>query len=94
MVSQGAVVRAKDKGSKKNKSNTGNGESSIRNAFHLLEEVKTEFKRITWTSKEELQLYTKVVVSGTLIFGLSVFTADLMIRTVLDTINFVLSLLA
>jgi preprotein translocase subunit SecE len=92
MVSKGVVVKSKERGSGKN-TQLANGPSFLRKGFHLLEEVKTEFRRISWTSQEELQLYTKVVVAGTLVFGLSVYCADLLIRTVLETINFLLSML-
>ena len=47
-------------------------------------EVKEEIQRITWTNKEELQSYTKIVVIATFLFGLGIFSIDLIIRTALD----------
>ena len=42
-----------------------------------LGEVKEEFKKITWTNKEELKLYTKIVVGATFIVGLGIYLLDL-----------------
>ena len=35
-------------------------------------DVKAELRRITWTSKEELQVYTKIVVGATFALGLGI----------------------
>jgi len=47
---------------------------------HYLADVKTEFKKISWTSKEELQTYTKIVVGATFLCGMGVYMIDLLIR--------------
>jgi len=49
--------------------------------------VKTEFKKITWTNKEELQTYTKIVVGATFFCGMSVYFVDLSIRGCLTTLE-------
>lgn len=54
---------------------------------HYLSEVKAEFAKITWTSREELQTYTKVVVGATFLFGLSVYAVDLAIQTLLSLVE-------
>ncbi len=49
--------------------------------------VKAEFKKITWTSKEDLQNYTKIVVGATFLCGMCVYLVDLGIRGVLETLE-------
>jgi preprotein translocase subunit SecE len=57
-------------------------QSDVQNFFG---DVKTEFKKITWTDKDELKAYTKIVVGATLICSFSVFFVDLAIRGGLTT---------
>lgn len=47
-------------------------------------EVQNELKKVTWTSKEELVLCTKIVILSTFIFGFSIYFIDLLIRGVFD----------
>lgn len=53
-------------------------------------DIKTEFKKVSWTSKEELKTYTKIVVAATFLFGLGVYFMDLFIQTALSALNFAL----
>ena len=46
----------------------------------FLQELKGEFKQVTWTPREELAMFTKIVVSATFIFGLSTYGIDLLIK--------------
>jgi len=57
-------------------------------------EIKSEFKKITWTSREELQAYTKIVVGATFAFGIGVYFMDLIIQTSLDSLAVVLKILS
>ena len=57
-------------------------------------EVQNELKRVTWTSKEELILCTKVVIVSTLLFGLAIYVVDLGIRGVLDLADAFVRMLA
>ena len=61
------------------------------NVKNFVGDIKSEFKKISWTSKDELKVYTKVVVGGTFIFGMMVYAMDLIIQTALKTLNFVLT---
>jgi preprotein translocase subunit SecE len=54
-------------------------ESKTRKISYL-QELKRELKQVTWTSKEELILFTKIVVGATFAFGLSIYGADLFIK--------------
>lgn len=49
--------------------------------------LKAEFKQITWTSKPQLLLLTKVVVISTFAFGVGVYLADLFIKGALNTLD-------
>jgi preprotein translocase subunit SecE len=51
-------------------------------------DIKEEFGKITWTSKEELISYTKIVVGTTFVFGLMVYIIDLTIQTVLNGLSY------
>lgn len=52
-----------------------------------LREIQNEFKKVTWTTKQELIAYTKMVLGATLLFGLLIYIADLVIRNILLLIN-------
>lgn len=51
-----------------------------RKAFEFVGDIKSEFTKISWTSKEELTAYTKIVVGATFIFGMLVYMSDLVIQ--------------
>lgn len=55
-----------------------------------IEEVKHEVKVIHWTSKEELKVYTQIVVGATFMLGMGVYLVDLLIHGALNTLNFVI----
>lgn len=63
---------------------------SARHLLRFVGDVKSEFKKVVWTSKEELKVYTQVVVVTTFVCGMLVFFADLVIKNVLEAINFAL----
>jgi preprotein translocase subunit SecE len=50
-------------------------------------DVKSEFKKINWTSFDELQVYTKVVVATTFFFGIGIYIADLVIQGILNGLS-------
>lgn len=56
-------------------------------------ELKEEMKRVTWTSKEELTLFTKIVVGATFFFGLGIYGVDLLIKGVLTGIGSLIHLI-
>ncbi len=55
--------------------------------------LKEELKRVTWTSKEELILFTKIVVGATFLFGLGIYGVDLLIKGVLTGIGSLIHLI-
>jgi len=63
-------------------------------AFQYFGSVKSEFKKISWTSKEELQVYTKIVIAATFLFGMLVYFIDVFIQYGLSIVNTVLRFIA
>jgi len=53
---------------------------SGRQVIGFVGDVKSELKKISWTTKDELMAYTKVVVIGTFVFGMLVYVVDLFVR--------------
>lgn len=58
-----------------------------RSLFRFLQELKTELKKVSWTSPAELKLSTKIVIGATFAFGLGIYLVDLMIKGVLFMIS-------
>lgn len=56
-------------------------------AIEFFGEVKQEFKAISWTPKDELATYTKVVVGATFIFGMFIYLVDLVIQGTLQGLS-------
>ena len=44
-----------------------------KSAANLLVILKLRFKKISWTSREELKVYTKIVVGATFVFGMGIY---------------------
>ena len=49
-----------------------------------VKELKEELAKVTWTTKEELILFTKIVVGATFALGLGIYGIDLFIKGVLN----------
>lgn len=56
--------------------------------LNYLREVQKELSKVTWTSKEELFICTKVVIISTFVFGLGIFAVDMVIRNALSLLNY------
>ena len=67
---------------------------SSRKIQDFITEIKSEIQKITWTNKDELIFYTKLVVGATFAFGMSIYLLDLLIQGTLGTLNFVLHLIS
>lgn len=46
--------------------------------------VKEELKKITWTSPDELRVYTLITVAATFILGLGIYFIDIIIQLSLN----------
>ena len=48
--------------------------------LNYVRELKEELRKVTWTTKEELALFTKIVVGATFVLGIGIYMADLVIK--------------
>lgn len=60
----------------------------------FLGNLKDEFSKISWTKPEELKTYTKIVVAGTVCFGMGIYLMDLIIQGTLNTLGALVHLIA
>jgi preprotein translocase subunit SecE len=60
--------------------------SKKKKAFSYIQELKDELKKVSWTTKGELLLSTKMVISAIFLFGMGIYLFDLVIKGVLDFI--------
>lgn len=58
-----------------------------------IESLKTEIRTIHWTSKEELKVYTQIVVGATFFFGMGVYLVDVIIHGALNLLSWIAHLL-
>lgn len=75
---------------KSNSATSVNSKGLFQRISEFAGEVKTELGKVTWTAKEELQAYTKIVVGATFCCGLAIYFIDLTIRSALDGIAFLM----
>ncbi|MGA8163545.1 MAG: preprotein translocase subunit SecE [Waddliaceae bacterium] len=68
-------------------------DASSKKVFDFFGDVKAEFKKISWTKKDELQVYTKIVIAATFLFGMLVYFMDVFIQQCLTAINAVAGLI-
>ncbi len=54
--------------------------------FNSIQELKEELKKVSWTTKDELKLSTKIVIGATFLFGIGIYLFDLVIKGCLDFI--------
>lgn len=54
---------------------------------NYFQELKDEFRKISWTTREELRTCTKITVGATFVFGIGIYLVDLVIKGVLLTLG-------
>ncbi len=62
--------------------------------FKFIGDIKEEIQKVAWTTKEELQVYTKVIVATTFAFGLGIYIVDLVLKDSLKGLSFLLKWIA
>lgn len=67
--------------------------STKRSLFTFVRELKQELRKVSWTTKEELKLSTKIVVGATFLFGLGIYFVDLIVKGCLDFVALVVRLI-
>lgn len=64
-----------------------------KNMVNFVGDIKQELKKVEWTSKDELKVYTKLVLVSTFLFGAVIYGIDLAIQGVLGGISLILKAL-
>lgn len=59
-------------------------------AQEFVADVKAEVQKITWTEKNELFFYTKLVVGATFFVGMTIYLWDLFVQATLTSLHFIL----
>lgn len=67
--------------------------TGVKSGGSFFEKVKSEFLRITWTKREELLTYTKIVIGATFLCGFSVYFIDLTIKSLLQVFEHLFKML-
>lgn len=52
--------------------------------FARIEALKSELKKVSWTTRAELQLSTKTVIISIFAFGFGIYVVDFLVKGVLD----------
>jgi len=63
-----------------------------KNRTTYFREVQKELKKISWVSKKDLFMLTKVVLGATLICGLGIYVADVTVQNALQMVYKILHL--
>ncbi len=86
----GAEVKSMEM--KKPQSSSIESALTAKKARHFVADIKSEIQKISWTSREELIVYTKIVVLATFLFGMSIYFLDLLIQGTLSGLGLLLRL--
>ncbi len=87
------VLEQKKNGAVKSSTNAPEKTIGTESIGSFIGDMKGELAKVTWTSREEMQLYIKVVVMSTLVFGLGIYFVDLIIQGVLMGLGAVVRLI-
>lgn len=66
---------------------------ALKRVFNYVGDVKAELKKVTWTTQDELKVYTKIVVLATFLCGMGTFLADVFIQGVLNGMSMIVRLI-
>ncbi len=57
--------------------------------FAVIQDLKEELKKVSWTTRDELKFSTKMVVGTTFFLGMGIYFIDLVIKGCLDLVTLV-----
>jgi preprotein translocase subunit SecE len=57
-------------------------------------DIKTEIRKISWTSPEELKAYTKIVIATTFAMGMGIYFVDLVIQVFLTSLATIIRMIS
>lgn len=63
--------------------------SKKKTVFGFIQDLKDELRKVSWTTKAELILSTKVAIGAIFLFGLGIYLVDLVVKGALDFIALV-----
>jgi len=79
---------------KKGQKTGGDSRGAMTKFVTFFGDVKQEIQKITWTSKDELRTYTKIVVGATFALGLGIYAIDVCLRSTLDALSTIIHWIA
>lgn len=65
----------------------------LKNILDYIDDIKTEFYKITWTTREELIVYTQIVVVATFLMGIAVFFVDVLLQSAMALLRMIVQAL-
>ena len=71
-----AVAKAEKKADKKPEKKSDKKPGLFRRFFNYLAEVRSELRRVTWPSKEELKSYSVAIIAMLIVFGVVIWLVD------------------
>lgn len=69
------------------------GENAWKKTVDFFANLKAEIFKINWTTKEELIVYTRIVVISVFTFGMAIYATDLIIQSVLELASTIMQFL-
>lgn len=90
----GAEVKSMDIKKSQQSSTTTEQPLTKKRAQDFVADMKKEITQVQWTSKDELIVYTQIVVAMTFLFGIAIYLTDLAIQGSLQLLNFLLRFIA
>lgn len=79
---------------KTQQSSTTNSVDTKKKVQDFVSDLKSEVTKVSWTSKEELITYSKIVVGATFLFGMAIYFMDLIIQGTLNGLDALLRIIA
>ena len=71
-----AVAKTEKKAEKKPEKKPDKKPGLFRRFFNYLAEVRSELRRVTWPSKEELKSYSVAIIAMLIVFGVVIWLVD------------------
>jgi preprotein translocase subunit SecE len=87
-------VEVKSMEIKKTQHATTESAFSLKRMKDFASDVKSEIQKITWTNRDELIVYTKIVVGATFVFGMAIYFLDLLIQGFLGSLDFIMNMVS
>jgi preprotein translocase subunit SecE len=57
--------------------------------LNFFRQLQQELYKVNWTTKEELILYTKIVLGATFVFAIGIYVAEIVLQLILNMFSFI-----